>query len=337
MDSQVAIDTIAALVKDVGEKNEKAITRKELPWDFFYAFIATTILGLTALDFFAEFFVGNSVSCFPPPDTVSVVDTSTEDNIIYGFALRQADYINQFCYQSTTRTRYLPLLFLAQGIAMAIPHSLWAVFLSGDFDSFFTITQKLTLHGRKGHYSKDSISLLGQLEERHRSQRIIYLSYIIKLGFQIIVCTVFIILSAILFNDFTTSFICPDSAVGNSRKLPEDNVPKGWPLNCTVSCIYTSLIFFRVVWITTFILTILAILVTCLGFLLLCIPKPILGSKKRVEFLLKHNISERFQFKTKGWISDDLDFLLYLLSGIDPIKAQRFKDIQVCHRITYVV
>ena len=329
MDIRDTQSAIAAFVKNMDEKNEKPIARKELSWDFFYIFITTTILGLTALDFIAEFFVGNSVSCFPPPDTLSVVTSSGEE--IYGFALRQADYINQFCYQSTTTTRYLPLLFLAQGIAMSIPHSLWAVFFSGEFDSFFTVTQKLTLHSQTGQFSKkpENISRLGELEKRFGKNGIIYLFYITKLVLQLLVCISFIFLSGLLFNDFTTSFVCPDS-LDNAGK----NIPEGWPLNCTVSCVYTSLILFRVVWIANLILTLLALLVTCLGILWITLtPKSILGSEERVKYLSTYNISERFQLETKaGWILDDMDFLLYLLSRIDPIKAERFKDIQVCLR-----
>lgn len=302
------------------ENDEKSISRKDFPWDFFYNFIVTAILGLTVIDIIKEFVVGDSVSCFHPPNTVSVVNSSAE--AIYGFTLRQADYINKYCYESTPTTKYLPLLFLVQGLAMPIPHSLWVEFFKGDFDSFFSIARTLTLRFRIG---KHRFNLLKKLENQYR-YRWIYGFYITKLIAQLIICTVSIGLSAGLFNDFTPNFNCPVSLDKDGK------IPEGWPLNSTVSCIYTSLDLFRVVWIVNFILTILAIIVTGFGLIwTVFVPKKILGFKEMAIFLSECSSSIRTKIQPKflNRISSDLDFLMYLLSRADTIKGELFKDIQV--------
>ena len=95
---------------------------------------------------------------------------------------------------------------------------------------FFSVTAKLN-QVEKQIFCYDNVlqveTLYGHFKPRHR----IYLSYVIKLFLQLLLCAASFFTSAWIFTDFSHTFVCPDST--------SDDVVDGWPLNTTVTCAYT--------------------------------------------------------------------------------------------------
>lgn len=251
-----AIGAVLQTIKSDSNKNKgsDSVEPKDFFWDSFVKYIGSAIVALVLIDISIEFFRDGGVSCFHPPDTVSLLP-SVEVQAVYEFARDQAAFLNKYCVSSIPVTEYFPLYTLAHGLLLVVPHYIWTSIHKGDFDSFFSISEKIERLRRSntGEYSNDNFDRVKKLENEYGgTQRKIFLTYIIKLLLQLSVCIVSFGISGGWLKDFSFSFNCP-------RSLDDDGIiPHGWPLNTTVSCVYTSLRILRIARLADFILTALA-------------------------------------------------------------------------------
>ena len=149
------------------------------------------------------------------------------------------------------------------GILLIAPHFIWSAVFKRDFDSFFAVTRKLDrLRDRStGEYDPTNFDRVEKLElEFGGKRKKIFLLYIGKLLLQFAVCIGSYIFSAVFFINFSFAFNCP-------QDFSETNIPKKWPLNTTIPCVYTSLRVLSLVRYADYILLGLAMLLILLGLL----------------------------------------------------------------------
>ena len=241
--------------KSGGKDKEGPIEPKDFTWDLFLKFLSSGILALTVISFTVEFFREGGVSCFHPPDTISLLPTSMDAIAVYEFARDQAMFLNKYCIGSIPITEYFQVYILVHGLLLVIPHLVWRAVFEGDFKSFFSIAGKndRLRDASTGKYSEGNFDRVKKLEREYGGRRRrIFLTYVLKLVVQLAVCLGSIGVSTGWLKEFNFSFDCP-------RLLAKEGiVPAEWPLNVTVPCVYTSLRVFAVVRIADFILTGLA-------------------------------------------------------------------------------
>ena len=263
----MAETTVKAILDTASDKKKSgdSIEAKEFFWDQFVKYLGSAILALVVLEVSVDFFRGGRVSCFHPADTFSVLHPNllTAEEV-YQFGRDQAAFLNSFCVSSIPVTEYFPLYIIIHGLLIIVPHYIWTSIHKGDFDSFFSIAEKMERLRRSetGEYSEENFNRVSKLEKEyggHRRQ--IFLTYILKLVVQLCVCVVSAGFSGGYLTDFSFSFNCP-------RSLAEDGtIPDGWPLNGTVSCVYVSLRILRIIRVSDFVLTALAGVLIIYGLL----------------------------------------------------------------------
>lgn len=281
--TEAAIQAVLDTAASDGRK-KTGIEAKDFFWDRLIKYIGSSIIALVVIDISIEFFRDGSVSCFHPADTLSVL--SSDSLAVYDFAIGQSAFLNKYCVNSIPVTEYFPLYILAHGLLLVLPHYVWSVVHKGDFDSFFSIAEKIELLRRSdtGKYCDVNFERIKKLEKDYGgSRKKIFLSYIIKLLAQLVVCVVSAVVSGGWLTDFSFNFKCP-------RSLDENEIiPPGWPLNVTVPCVYTSLRILRIIRLFDFILVALAIVLIFFG-LFWCVV--------RHTEQLGHQIIARFTFES---------------------------------------
>ena len=158
---------------------------------------------------------------------------------------------------------YLPLYIFIHGILLVVPHLLWTAFFQGDFDVIFSTAAKISCvrSDDTGKYPKENFELIEELELQYKGSKSIYISCLLKLVVQFLICASSICISAILFSDFSVSFLCP-------KLLAENNeIPPFWPLNVTVPCVYMSLRSLHIIQGLDYALTILAMVLIVAGLI----------------------------------------------------------------------
>lgn len=239
------------------EDDSDIIEPKDFFWDQFLKYISSAILALIALTISVDFLRGDGgVKCFPPPDVATLLTNDPWPN--YEFGRDQVSYINNYCTGSIPITEYFPIYILVHGIFLIAPHYMWSAVFKGNFDSFFSIAEKFDRlrSSETGQYQEENFDRVKKLEYEFGGTRRIFNAYILKLGVQFFVCLGSVVFSAIVFTDFTFSFDCPSDF---------DRIPKGWPLNTTVECVYTSLRILPLVRYVDFILNALAGVLALIG------------------------------------------------------------------------
>ncbi len=295
---------------------------KDFYWDQMVTILVSATLGLTVLDIAVEFFRGFGVQCYTP----SKVDSPPE-----GFTRDQAAYVNDFCYQSLPPTEYYPVFIIVHGLAIVAPHYLWSSLFGGYFDFFFNLVKDLNrLRSIKtGRYDARDFEIVKKLEKEYTS-RLAYYSYILKLLAQFFLALFSLLFAIFFFSDFSPNFECPDGSIS-------ENSTSSWPLNVTVTCVYTSLRFLSVIRLVDCILTGLAVFVIAFG-LLWCLFRHTkeLGHRSVASFVVgssflqehyvpKQSLSSAFVPRVKT----DLDFLVMRLFRTDSGHGQVFKEIQI--------
>ena len=337
--------------KDEGEKIEP----KEFFWDQFLTYVSSAIVALTVLNVSVEFLRGGGVTCFPPSVRV-------EDGDTYEVSRGQSEYINSFCSQSVPRTEYFPIYILVHGVLLVAPHLVWSALFKGDFDSFFSIVQKLDRlrDCQTGEYNTKNVDRVTKLESEYSGkQKWIFRSYVGKLVLQALVCIGSIIFSGAFFLNFSFSFECPED-------VSLDSLPEHWPVNSSLPCVYTSLRLLSLVRFADYLLLFFAIGLILFG-LAWCFIRHTneLGYATIAKFAFQSCLTpQNFVFpKAISWnfggqgrcarqetsqkrkrkcptccnlghlfkprIRDDLDFLLMRLFRADSSHGRVFKDIQV--------
>lgn len=233
---------------DTGKTSEEegiSFFVKEFFWDKIILLLATSIIGLTALDILTELLRGgNGVVCFVPEDL-----NISED---------QSAYVNSFCSRSVPDAQYLPIFVLIHGILVAVWHYIWKSSFSSHFDYFFSLTSHLARFRDEpsGEYPVKNLRIVSRLETEFCTYRKSSLLrwYQVKLVLQLLTAIASILLSFLLFNDFNVDFTCQwrDPSDGTVTEVP---------------CIFASLRLFLLVRIVDTVLLGLIIIVVILAFL----------------------------------------------------------------------
>ena len=265
------------LINSEKKKESSSIQPKEFFWDQFLKYIASAILALTVLNVTVEFLRGGGVSCFPPSDNVAINAQDLEGKMLYEFGRGQTSYINNYCARSVPSTEYFPIYILIHGLLLIVPHYIWSALHNGDFDSFFSIVDKLDrLRDKSGDYSAKNFDLVTKLELEYSGHRIYY-TYILKLILQLLVCVGSISFSALYFLDcdFSFNFCCPDDSSCTASEEANiscpvnitGRIPQGWPLIINVPCVFVNLRVLNLVRYADFILLGIAILLVLFSLL----------------------------------------------------------------------
>lgn len=195
---------------------------------------------------------------FPPHRYLADID---EDEVDYEISRSQSDYFNNFCSHSIPTTEYFPIFLLAQGILLVTPHFVWRGIFKGDFDSFFAVSEKLDrLRERTtGDYDPKNFDRVEKLElEFGGNRKQIFHWYIFKLVLQLGICLGSVVISWRLFFNFSFTFRCP-------MEFSHNHIPRGWPLNTTIPCVYTSLRVLGLVRYADYILIGIALVLVVIG------------------------------------------------------------------------
>ena len=309
------------------EATRPRIEQKDFFWDHLLFYIGSAILALTALDISVEFLRGSrGVICF----------TENSD-----FTRDQVAFINSFCAQSLPLAEYFPIFIIVQGILLLAPQYLWESLFRGYFDSFFGLVNDLDRlrDPKTGEYADKNIDIVNKLEAEFSSYaRGIFLYYILKLFFQLLVALSSVLVSETVFLTFSTSFPCPHA-----------EIPPDWPLNnLTFTCVFSSLRILSVIRYSDYILIAIGVLANMFGLLwCLCRHPTELGYQDIAKFAFTsglspesfvspnpllsphHSCKERFRAIFSPRIRNDLDFLLMRLFRADAGIGQAFKDVQI--------
>ncbi len=284
---------------------------KDFYWDQMVTILVSATLGLTVLDIAVEFFRDFGVRCYIP----SSVD---------GFTRDQVAYVNDFCYQSLPPTEYYPVFIIVHGLAIVAPHYLWSSLFGGYFDFFFDLVKDLNrLRSIKtGRYDARDFEIVKKLEKEYTSG-LAYYSYILKLLAQLFFALFSLLFAIFFFNDFSPNFECPDGSIS-------ENSTSSWPLNITVTCVYTSLRCLAVIRIVDCTLTGFAVFVIAFG-LLWCFIRhtKVLGHQAVASFVVgssflqEHYVPKRFLSSAfVPRVKTDLDFLVLRLFRTDSGHGQ---------------
>ena len=312
--------------KEEESSKEVTIRQKDFFWDQLLFYVGSAILSLTLLDISVEFLRGTGgVVCFTP----------YQDG---NFTRDQAAFVNSYCSQSLPLSEFYPVFIIVQGLLLLAPQYLWESLFRGYFDFFFSLVSDLDhlRSPKNGEYVERNVNIVKKLEaEFSSSQRGIFRYYVAKNFIQLAIALVSTALSLILFQDFTTSFLCP------RQKVPDD-----WPLSYNVTCVFTSLRILSLIRYADYALIIVLVFVTVYG-LVWCIRRHTteLGYQEIALFAFASGLpfehfifpsplrSRRCKEKIKAIflprIRNDLDFLLMRLFRADAGIGQVFKDIQI--------
>lgn len=283
----------------------------------------------------------------------NIINSESEE-VNFAITPGQFYYLNEFCSQSVPRTEYFPIFILAQGFLLVTPQFVWKGLFKGDFISFFAVSAKLDrLRDRStGKYSPSNFDRVGKLEIEYSGKRKIIFGYYLKLFVQGAVCIGSVVLSATVFIDYSFDFDCPSD-------FSQQNYEKSWPLNGTVTCVYTSLRILGLIRFADYILIILVLALVFYGIIWCLVrhtkelghveiatfsfasslpysnhvfpkifrPRQVVGDDETRKCGVCTYIFDRSLF-TPG-IRSDLNFLLMALFRADPSHGRVFKEIQI--------
>ena len=230
---KTALDSVLESKKKVSAE----LQPKDFFWDQFLKYISAATLSQVLLTLSVSFFNKDEVVCFQPLSTSSLIEISNTTGTI-DLQRSHSTYTNKYCEESTPVTKHLPIFILLHGLLLSVPHFIWNAVNKGDFDSFFTIVDKIERlrNSETGEYNQKNFDMIAKLEKEYGKKKRVLGGYIIKLMSQLIICIGTIIISVLYMTNFSFSFNCP-------RSLAETGVvPYGWPWKRTVSCVYVPLI-----------------------------------------------------------------------------------------------
>lgn len=255
------------------KKGENAAPQsRDFFWDSVTLFVVTAIVALTAIDVVSEFVRGSEVQCFFNNTASSLLKNVPE-------------YVNEKCAASLPAAEYLPAFIVVHALLILAPHYIWLNLFGADLDFFFRHVSELvrTRDPKTGDYPQTNYIISKQLEDAftYRSNSM-YILYLLKLIYQLLVSAGGFAIVIWLFTDFNDTFYCPSELSNTFR--PD------WPLpNQQVMCVFTSLRLLHKIWIIYLVL---------LGTAIICLFVAII-------WLLKDHVTElgieyhaKFSFQT---------------------------------------
>ena len=314
------------LAKAIGNKQNSeqntsspVLNPKPFVWDSIIFSLASTIFGLSVSGIIVELFKSeqNSVTCF----------SGLENRAQYS-------YVNNYCYKFLPAAEYFPVILVLHAAALIIPHYLWRVIFSAQFDSFFSHAAKVeTLQDIKtGEYPQKNYNIVDNLQkEFNDDKKSILRAYIGKLILQFLLVLSLIAINAIFFRDitFNITFDCNDD---------DERIQ----LFGNVTCAYPRKIFINVLQVADSILLALAVIVLVYS-LFWCFLYNHCTQDKIADFCYNSCIDAKY-YKPLGtglrcqqlklrWQQlkkfNDLNFLLALLSATNTGLERIFKRILV--------
>ena len=278
--------------------------------------LAYTILALLAIDIVMEISQGSGVQCTVP----FTMETSDRDSV------------NNYCYQSLSRGNWA--FIFAHVLALIVPQYLWTSFLSGEISYFFHVANDLNAF-RTEKYDTWAFEIVRKLEKEYQRKHIVY-TYILKLGFQFVVALFSVIFGIVYFYSFSPSFTCP-----RSIDLITEGADDVWPLNSTITCVYSSFNFLPIIQYIDCILAGLVAIAIVIGLVWCFLRHPVeLGYQNVANFVVdscflpEHYVSKPFcDCPRQPHIVSSLDFLLLMLFHTDMERGKVFKQIQIQNEV----
>ena len=310
-----------------GEIEEGQLKTGDFFWDSIILYLVSVILALAAVDALIEFIRGSEVSCI----------TSDGQGV--------SDYVINFCSNSLPISQYVPGFIFIHGIAISIPHYLWAANSSGQFSSFLSVVKSLDRFREEttGKYSKKNFNLVHQLEQSFTTygRNSIFYLYLGKLILQLLLAISSLVIVVVFFTDFESVFYCP-------RDNNTDY--EFWPLSTQVTCVFQSLrllYWIRLIDIMLLVFIVLSI-VLALWFCASGHPNE-LGASRVARFAFESGLRPDYYVISSKLcprcfivftkyvsspfvspkISSDMDFLLMKLFSTSASLAQVFREVQI--------
>ena len=155
-------------------------------WDRIIFSIASTILVLSITGIIVEFFKSdeNSLACFSPLDNRA-----------------QYTFINSYCHKNVPIVKYFPVALVLHAAALTVPHYLWMILFSAQFESFFSHAAKVeTLHVRDtGKYPRKNNIIVNYLKKEFGNSRTILSLYVAKLILQFLLVLISVATNILIF------------------------------------------------------------------------------------------------------------------------------------------
>ena len=313
-----------------GDSKGTNLKSRDFFWDSVILYLVSLILALSAFDALTEFIRGSGVACY-------IEEGGTDDDLI--------SYINSFCAGSLPVTEYIPAFIFIHGLAIAIPHYLWAANYGGQFDFFFSVVKSFDRfrESETGKYSQKNVNLVRQLELAFTTygRNFIFHSYFGKLILQLIFAMASLVISVIYFTEFDVVFYCPKD---NNTDDPF------WPITDQATCVFTSLkLLFWIRSVDIFLIALIILsLLWALWFCVIGHPTE-LGAKRVARFSFESGIQSDFHVPSLQYcrrcfshfityilllvrppkVSTDLDFMLLKLFRTNGGLGRVFKDVQI--------
>ena len=288
---------ILDLRKNLGG-NIPRLHRKPFFWDSIIFILASTIFGLSISGIIVEFFKSdkNAVACFSPFENTA-----------------QYTYVNSYCHKYLPVAEYFAVALVIHAAALSLPHYLWKVFFSAQFNSFFRHAATLeTLRNDTGRYPPKNYRIVKYLKKEFGDNKVIYTSYIFKLVAQLLFALAAIIVNILVFPnlDSNITFKCYD----NEKSQMFGNV----------TCTYPRKLFINVLEVADYSLLSVAVFVILCGLLWIFFYNHSTEDGKIAKFCSDSGIDPMYYYNkpSKKWFSllpmrNSFDFLLASLLATD--------------------
>lgn len=281
-------------------------------WDSIIFYLVSAILGLSVSGIIVEFLRPdqNLVACFSPLDNRA-----------------QYTYINSYCHKYLPIAEYFSVALVIHAGALVVPHYLWKVYVSSQFDFFFNHAAKLeTLRERDtGEYPHKNFSIVDYIHREFYDRKLILGLYVAKLCCQLLLVAISFVVSTIVFTDFEVTFECHEDV-------------KRSHLFGNVTCAYARILFINVLRVADYILLSLAMAILAFGiyWCLLHSHPTELGHLATSQFCYDACINSKY-YKAKKWyrLKNDFHFLLTSLYATNAGLGRVFKSIQIANDISH--
>ena len=195
----VVEESILKLLEQKAQENDSSpiLKPKSFSWDAIIFSLAYAIFGLSISGIIVDFFKSgeNSVACF--------YDNITLENRDWYI------YINSYCYKELSNGEFFPLILVVQTASLIVPHHLWKVIFSTEFDSFFSHAAMVQIlrEPNTGQYPIKNYRIVNYLQREFACRRHIVVGYIFKLIFQLLLVIIMIIINDVEFKGINNEII----------------------------------------------------------------------------------------------------------------------------------
>ena len=275
-------------------------------WDRIIFSFAFAIFGLSISGIIVEVFKldDSSLACY----------SSFENQAQY-------TYINSYCHKHLPNGQFFPLVLVAHAALLVLPHYIWKVFVSTEFDSFFSHVARIEIirEGNTRKYSHHNYRIVSFLRREFggRTYNVILLSYLLKLAVQLVLFLLMFAVNMVLFREIDNDIIFECS---------DDNERNHWQVFGNVTCANPRKLFTNILVVTDCVILLSAAAMLLLGmFLCFCLYMiPYISRetyKGTAQFCYDSCIDPQYHYELSrlfpiGWfgINDDFSFLLASLN-----------------------